>query len=278
MDIVNNINEAQGYVFKHRFALFLSLLNILVVVIAVSFIVSTGKMLQGDEKEHPQISVSGEGKIFVKPDIATFMVTVVTDGARIGETQDKNSTRSNAIIDFLKKNSVQDKDMKTINYSVEPQFQYDNGRPCPMIPGSVIIPCPATSYAPPRIVSYEVRSSLQVKVRDLNKVDDLLQGVISAGGNEVGSVVFSVDDEKAVMAQARAKAIEDAKQKAQVLAHDLGVRLTKISGFSESGGRQVYYANQAVGARAAVEGAAAPQVQPGEQEVQSNVTITYEFR
>ena len=277
MDIIKDFNEAQGYVFKHRFALFLSLLNVLVVVIAVSFIVSTGKILQGDEAQKPQLSVSGEGRIFVKPDIATFMVTVITNGARIGETQNQNSTRSNAIIDFLKKNNVQDKDLKTISYSVEPQFQYDNGRPCPIISGSVM-PCPATSYMPPKIISYEVRSSLQVKVRDLNKVDDLLQGVISAGGNEVGSVVFSVDDEKTVMAQARAQAIEDAKQKARILAQSLGVRLTKISGFSESGASPIYYTRSMDALKAGLEGAPTPQVQPGEQEIQSNVTITYEFR
>ena len=274
MGIINNFHEGEGRVFNYRIGLFLSLINILVVIVGGFFIVSAGKMLQGDESQKSQLSVSGEGKIFVKPDIATFTVTIVTDGARVGKTQDENAARSHAVIIFLKEHSVQDKDVKTVNYSVQPQYQYDNGRPC-LIGGSSLRPCGAPM--PPQIVSYEVRHSLEVKVRNLNNVDDLLQGVVSAGGNEVSSVMFSVDDEKGVLAEVRKRAIEDAKEKARILAQDLGVRLKKIIGFSESGGVPIYA--RSLNANAMVsEAASAPQIQPGEQEIRSTITISYEFR
>ena len=278
MNIIKGLIEPEEYPFKNRISLFLCLLNILIVVIGSFFLVSMVTMLKGEEKQQkPQLSVSGEGKVFVKPDIATFNVSVINNGARIGDTQNENATRSNAVVGFLKQKGVQEKDIKTINYSVEPQYQYDNGRPCPIILGSNF-PCSISSHLPPRIVSYKVYHSLEVKVRDLNKVDDLLQGVISAGGNEVGSVAFTVDDEKAAMIEARKLAIEDAKQKAQILARDLGIRLKKIVNFSESGGAPVYYGRMLEAKSADGGAASAPQVQAGEQEIRSNVAITYEFR
>ena len=272
MAIMKDINEMAGHALKNRLVLFLSLVNVLVVVIGIFFIVTTGKTLQGDDLQHPQLSVSGEGKIFVRPDIATFTVTVVSDAARVGDAQNENSARSNAVVGFLKKQGVQEKDLKTVNYSVEPQYEYSNDRPCLLNPS---FPCPA--HTPPRIVSYQVRNSLEVKVRDLNKVDDLLQGVVTAGANEVGSVLFMVEDEKAALAEARRQAIEDAQQKAARLARDLSVRLKKIVGFSEGGAVPVYYARSGVVSTGA-EAAPGPEVQPGEQEIRSNVTVTYEFK
>ena len=219
-----------------------------------------------------QISVSGEGKISVKPDIAIFYATVITYSKKVGEAQDENSRKSNAVADYLKKSGVQEKDLRTLNYSISPQYQYFSARPC------TIVSCPPSS--PPQIVSYEVRNTLEVKVRDFTKLDDLLQGVVENGANEIGSINFSVDNPKMAQAQARKKAIDDAKSKAEVLARDLGVRLVKIINFSESGSPVPIYNRQveALGLGGGIAASPAPAVQPGEQEIQSNITITYEFR
>lgn len=271
MNIIKYLNEGEQHIFRHRLLLFVCLLNILIVIIGISFIVSIGKILQGDDMQKPNLSVVGEGIVFVRPDIATFTATVITDAVRVGDAQNQNSLASNAVIDFFKKQGVQEKDIKTVHYSVEPQYQYDHGRPCPFEAQS--IPCVPVNK-PPRIVSYAVRNSVEVKVRNLDMLDDLLQGVVLAGANEVGSVIFTVDNEKAVIAEARKQAIEDAQAKAVILARDLGVRLKKIISFSESEESPVYY-GRALEARA---DAIVPQVQAGEQEIHSNVTITYEFR
>lgn len=219
-----------------------------------------------------QLSVSGEGKVSVRPNIATFTASVVTQSGKVKEAQDENAERSNAIISFAKANGVMGKDLKTIGYNIIPQYQYDT-RPCIQIYPS---PC---SQNPPKIVSYEVRSSLEIKVRDLGKVDDLLAGVVSAGANEVGSVNFSVDDEEKVKAEARKLAIEDARSKSKVLAKDLRVRLGKVISFSESGGGiPIFFRAEALGKGGAPDVEPSPQVAPGEQEIKSMVTITYEFR
>lgn len=214
-----------------------------------------------------QISVSGEGKVAVKPDVALFHAGVLTQAKKAWEAQVQNSTRSNAILGFLKTQGIEEKDVKTIGYSISPQYRYFE-----------------TSGAlrrPPEIISYEVRHTLEVKVRDLTKLDALLEGVVASGVNEVSAVRFGIDDEEGVRAEARKKAIDDARKRARTLARDLGVRMKRIVSFSESGEGVPIYARASeagFGVGGVAGEASAPQVAPGEQEIRSMVTITYEFR
>ncbi len=224
-----------------------------------------------DRSSVRQISVSGEGKVAVRPDIAVFSVSILTESKKVGDAQLENTRRSNAVLSFLKGAGVAEKDLKTAGYYISPQYQYLDYPPC------LRFPCPP--HRPPEISSYQVRHTIEIKVRDLEKVDDMLEGVVTNGANEVGSINFQVDDEEKVKAEARKKAIEDAKAKAGVLAKDLGVRLGKIVSFSESGGGFPIY-SRAFEAKGGFGGdvAPAPQVEPGEQEIRATVTITYEFR
>lgn len=224
--------------------------------------------------EARQISISGEGKVSVRPDIATFTVSVVTRAKKIGDAQRQNTERSNAVFAYLKGQGVQEKDLTSAGYSIYPQYVYTRE----LILCEANMPCPP--QRPPQIASYEVRHTIEVKIHDLNKVDDLLEGVVASGANEVGSVSFSVDRPEQAQAEARKQAIDSAKEKAKVLARDLGVRLGKIVSFSEFGGQPPIYMRSALkegmGGDAAT--SATPEVQPGEQEIRSNVTIVFQLR
>jgi len=240
---------------------------------AIYYLVSAQEM-KGSHVSPQQIAVSGEGKVAAKPDIATVSASVVTQAPKVGDAQAQNSARSNKVMDFLKSNGVAEKDIKTVGYAITPQYEY--GSPCPIVLGAPYARCPSGT---PRIASYEVRHTIEVKIRDLAKADVVLEGVVSAGANEVSGLQFGIDDSAAVKAAARKQAIDDAEKKAEVLAQDLGIRLKRIVSFSDSGeGGPIYpYALKAdMGGMTSAP--SAPQVAPGEQEVRSNVTITYEFR
>lgn len=232
------------------------------------------KLLRDEGKnELRQISVSGEGKISVRPDLATFYATVLTKAEKVKDAQDENTRKSNAVIEYLKKGGLEDKDIKTVGYSIEPQYRYFNRPVC--LQNS----CPPGE--PPEVVSYLVRHTLEIKVRDFGKIDDFLSGVVSKGANEVSTVQFSIENEDALKADARKKAIDEAREKAKILARDLGVRLGKVLNFSEGSMPVPIYARALEakgGYGGAPEAAPTPQVEPGEQEVRVNVTITYEFR
>lgn len=220
-----------------------------------------------------QISVSGEGKISVKPDVAAFTFSVRAENAKLKFAQDENSSRSAKVVQFLKSSGVADKDMKTTYYNISPQYQYP--RPCPI---SASYPCQQLQ-SKPIIIGYEVVSSYEVKIRDLGKAGDIFDGVTSAGATEVNGPSFTVDNPDSAKAETRKIAIENAKAKADVLARDLGVRLGDIVGFSESGnGYPIMFEKAAMSAMGGGMATPVPSIQPGENEIISTVTITYEIR
>lgn len=271
MAAIKDINELEKSIMRKKIILLLSLANMFVLVLVAFYAVSSWDILEKKDEPSKEIQVSGEGIVLARPNIVTFTATVITDAPRVKDAQAENTNRSNAVISFLKQSGVADKDMKTVGYTVSPQYQYDTVARC------FNSPCPVHS---PRIISYQVRHTLEIKVRNLDSADSLLEGVVSAGANEVGSLVFDVDNKDAARAEARKKAIADAKKKAAVLAKDLGIRLTEITQFSESSG--IYpppmYAAKSFEGMGGDMAQPAPEVKEGEQQIRSNVTISYKFR
>lgn len=221
------------------------------------------------------ISVSGMGEVFAVPDRATFSVTVREEAVNVADAQEKATEKSNAIIDYLKGEGVEEKDIKTISYNVNPKYEWEQAASC------------AGGYCPPgkqTLVGFEVYQSLEVKVQDPKKAGDLLSGVGGKGASEVSGLSFTIEDEDKLKEEARKQAIEEARGKADELAAQLGVNVVRVVGFYEdSGGYQPYYygkggaMDMAVRTEAAM-AAPAPQLPAGENKIISNVTITYEIR
>lgn len=215
------------------------------------------------------IAVTGEGVVFAVPDVAQFSVTVQETAKDVKTAQDAASRKGNAIIDYLKGQGIEGKDVQTADYSVTPQYQWSQAA------------CPAGGYCPGGkqvLTGYQVTQTLSVKVRDTAKAGAILAGVGSKGASQVSGLDFTVADQKLVESQARDKAIADAKAKAEVLARSLGVSLVRIVSFNESGG-PIYYA-KGLGASAAMDSAAAPapQIPVGQNKITSDITLTYEIQ
>lgn len=222
------------------------------------------------------ITVSGEGEVFAVPDTAVFSVTVRETAREVKPAQDAAAKKANDIIRYLKGAGIEEKDIKTAEYSVYPQYEWRESKEI----------CPAdASICPPSgrqvLTGFEVRQTLTVKVRDTEKAGELLSGVGSRGASEVSGLSFTIDDEDELKTQARDLAIQDAKEKAKKLADSLGVRLVRVVGFQESGSSYPPYpvygmggAERAMDAQVKV----APEVPTGENKFVSNVTVTYEIR
>jgi uncharacterized protein YggE len=129
---------------------------------------------------------------------------------------------------------------------------------------------------------YQVSQTLTVKVRDTDKAGDILSGVGSLGASQVSGLSFTIDDQDALEAQARGKAIDDARAKAEALAKQLHVSLVRVVGFSESGNYPMPYAYNARAGMAmdavTLESKSAPALPVGENKITSSVSISYEIR
>jgi len=224
------------------------------------------------------VSFSGEGRIFAKPDIAAISFSIVTEATTSKAAQNANSHESKKIVDFLKSQGIDEKDIKTIGYNIYPQYKYP--RPVPVLPRESGSSYPPEYYdSNPKISGYQVNQSFEIKVRDLDKVSAVLDGLVTAGANQINHLGFRVDDIEKVQNEARTQAIKDAKMKAGDLKKKLGIRLGRIINYSEGGGYPPYLLE----ARALAPGGAGgdiqgPSVPPGENEIVVNVIITYQIR
>lgn len=217
------------------------------------------------------ITVSGHGESVGVPDIATFSFSVVSEKSTVTAAQTDATAKANAVTAYLKSAGVDEKDIQTSDYSVQPQYDY------PQIQ-CVRYPCPGSD---PVLRGYQVRQTTSVKIRDTSKAGDLLAGVGSKGATEVSGLNFTLDNPDAVQDEARNKAIADAKEKAETLAKQLGVSLVRVTAFSENGGGyprpMMYSANDAYG-KGGVTAAAAPEISVGQNKVTNDVSVTYEIR
>ncbi len=242
------------------------------------FVLTIGTVRSWNESDsatadRPQITVSGMGEVTKVPDIAEFNFTVQEEGKTTKEAQDKATAKANAAIKYLRDSKIEDKDIKTVGYNVNPKYEYRTtsciaGVPC--VPGTQVL------------TGYEVSQSVQVKVRDTEQAGTILSGIGNLAVSNVSGLNLTIDDKTELEREARQKAIDDAEAKARALAGDLDVRLVRITNFQENiNGGPIYYAktevmNQAMDSRGAA--APAPQLPGGENTITSNVTITYEIR
>jgi uncharacterized protein YggE len=249
---------------QHR-VVFSILAGLVGIVLVMYIVFGVATIIKGGPSKsdgvYRNISFSGEGKTYTKPDIATVTLSVVTEGKTVADLQKKNTEKMNKVIEFLKGNGIEEKDIKTTNYNLYPRYDYSQ-----------------YSSKMPQIVGYEITQSLEVKIRNLDKVGEVLEGSVAAGVNQIYSLYFKVDKDEEFKSQAKELAIKDAKKKAAETAKQLGVRLGKLVGYSEGSNYYPIYANYDKAMGIGGGGESAPSIQTGENEILVNVTLTYEIK
>lgn len=216
------------------------------------------------------ISVRGMGEVTARPDIGTFSFSVMSEGDTAAIAQNDSAEKINAINSYLKEQGIDEKDIKTSSYYLNPNYTY---------PERI---CMSGSYCPPSepvIDGYEVSQTITVKIRNLDMSGDLITGVGERGATNISGLSFTIDDESNLKDEARAAAIEDAKEKAEELAADLGVRLVRITGYYEEEFYPQYgYGGDMMMSSKMETAAVAPDMPTGENQISSTVSVTFEIR
>lgn len=164
------------------------------------------------------LSVTGEGKVNVAPDIAVMYLSVITRDPSINKAWDDNNSKVEAAVAAIKAQGAADADIRS-DFNVSQQERYD----------------PVTNQ-PTGEITYIVTHTLTVTARDLTKVGALLGSAQAAGINSVGGVSFTLEDPTAAISQARALAVANARARAEELAKGLGVKVGKVLTINEYGG------------------------------------------
>ncbi|TFB09104.1 DUF541 domain-containing protein [Candidatus Atribacteria bacterium MT.SAG.1] len=239
---------------------FLFILTIYVFV-GIQNKVKEGRYIGQGIENRNTITVSGKGEIYAKPDLAFVTFSVITEKKEVAEAMKENTEKINAIINSIREQEVEEKDLKTTGFNIYPRYEWQE----------------KTQFYPSGrrvLVGYEIKQSLEVKIRDMEKIGIIIQKATDAGANQVGDLRLTIDNEDEIKKQARGQAIEMAKDKAGELASQLDVKLVRIVNFSETGIVPRYYAfEETVGMG---EGQAL-QIEAGENKIEVRVSITYEI-
>ncbi|MBL4876806.1 MAG: SIMPL domain-containing protein [Cohaesibacteraceae bacterium] len=172
------------------------------------------------------INVTGTGHISVKPDQATFSAGVVTVEKTAEAALAENSRRMSEIYDRLAKAGVDRKHIQTSQFSIHPNFVYPRKKS--IYPGEDV---PQT----PQLANYTVRNTVTVIIKDFTKTGKILQSLVNAGANELGSIQFGTSRRDALLDDARKLAVKDARRKADLYAQSAGVSLGSLKSINEQG-------------------------------------------
>lgn len=213
-------------------------------------------------------TVTGEGKVEVKPDTAVVHLGVVARAATSEQAKNALNININKVITAVKDLGVDEKNIKTENFNVYPEYRNEIQ---PMAPGT------QTITDQNRISGYTANTNITVTVDTAELANRIIDAGSAAGANQVGGVDFQVKDKNAALNQAREIAVKDAKQKAEDAARIAGFKLGKIINYSE--GQNGDYPRPLVMAADKAQGGSVPtDVQPGTNEIAITVTLSYELR
>lgn len=162
-----------------------------------------------EEKGLRTMSVSGRGEVYLIPDIAYINVGTRSEATEVATALSENNKQAKAISDVLSEMGVDPIDIQTTAFNVYPLQNYGmDGQPTEL--------------------KYVVENTVNVKVRDLNSLGEILDAVVRSGANQIYGISFDVEDRKQAETEARRLAIQDATEKAQELASLAGIELGEL--------------------------------------------------
>jgi uncharacterized protein len=199
-----------------------------------------------------QVTVVGAGQVQGVPDTLTADVAMEFTAPDVSAALNQSSQRQQAVIDALVGSGIDRKDISTTQVSVQPQFGNDSV-----------------------ISGYRASNAIKVKIRDTGKASQTLALIASTGGDatRINSVNYSIEDDSDLVHDARARAFDDAKNRAEQYAGLSGLHLGKVISISEQSGGSTPPTPTPM-PRAAME---AVPLEPGQQTVNFSVTVIWEL-
>lgn len=166
-----------------------------------------------------QVTVMGEGEARAAPDLAMTSLTVLRTGETAQAALADANEASAAVAAAMRELGIEDADLQTGSFSVSPQYRYENRED-----GTAL---------PPEIAGYEARNTLSVRVRDLDRLGEVLDRAIGEGVNQGGDIRFLIEDQSALENEAREEAFERARASAETLARAAGRSLGTATAISD---------------------------------------------
>ncbi len=215
-------------------------------------LITTGMMAQN--KTEPSIDVTGEGIVRVVPDEVTINIRVENTGENTKTLKEQNDITVNEVLKFLKKQKIEDKDVRTEYMNLKKDYDYNT-----------------------KTYSFSANQAISIKLRDLKKYEGVMKGILDSGVNRIDGIDFSSSNKIALESQARKKAMENALMKAKEYAGVLNQNVGKailISEFSSQNGPQPRF-KQMMMSSSADGSMESESISLGEMEIRTTINVSF---
>jgi uncharacterized protein YggE len=217
--------------------------------------VAASAPVRADDQPPSFISVTGEARISVPPDLAQIDAGMTSEAKTAREASDANNAAMGKVLLALKGAGIDEKDYQTSRLSLQPQYS-------------------SKASSPATITGYRASNRVTIRLRDVTKVASVIDTLVTAGANEIGGINFMVSQASKLLDDARAQAVADARRKAEIYAKTAGVTLGSPLKISE-GGTPLPQLYRAAAPAAAVAGVPVAQ---GEETLSITVGMTWAIK
>ena len=231
-------------------------------LMATAVLLASAPMAAQAEDVTPTLSISGEGEVSIAPDMATVMLSVLRQAPTAKEALAANNAAMGEVMAAMKAFGIEDRDLQTSQFSVNPVYVY---------------PDDSNRLKMPKIVAYEVRNGLGVRVRDLSKLGEVLDSAVTLGVNDGGGIQFGNDDPKEAIKAARVAAMKDAIDRAETLVGAANIKLGRIISINENFNRPYPIPMMKTARSMEMVAADAVPVAAGENAYSVTVNVTFEL-
>lgn len=233
----------------------------LLMLAPLALVAAAAAQAQDDHHMSPlqTLVVNASADVARAPDLAIINAGVQTDAATAQAAMADNARKMAAVIATLKQRGVADKDMQTSGLSLNAQYDYRQGNT-------------------PKLTGYQATNTLTLRLRKLDSAGAMLDSLVTAGVNQINGPTFDLSDPEAALDEARQKAVQMARTRADLYAAAAGLKVKRILSIAEGGAP----APQPVFLKAARMAAATPadattELAPGEISRTATVSITFEL-
>jgi uncharacterized protein YggE len=206
-----------------------------------------------------RLDVSATGEVSRVPDVAIISAGVQTRSATATGAIGDNASRMEKVRAALKAAGIADRDIQTSNISLNPEYRYQDN-------------------VPPQLTGYTASNQVNVRFRDIRNSGRILDALVAQGANQINGPSLTIDKPEAALDEARASAIAVGRARADLYARALGMRVVRLLSISEGGGNSNPPIMMMRVERGAATGAADSKIDPGEQQLQVSVSMSFELR
>lgn len=201
--------------------------------------------------------VTAEGKVSAKPDTAFVNAGIQATSSTVKGVQDQINEVINKISQVLKQDGIDAKDIQTTNYNINPVYDYLTGTQ--------------------KITGYSASANLFIKVKNIDKINEVIDIAVKNGANQISGLNFDVDDKSKLEETARQIAVNKARKKADNAARIAGFRLGRIVNYNENFNGQPRPVPMLAGMAKTFE-SIDTKVEPGSADITISVTLSYEIQ